>query len=273
MEAIDKVISYKRRDSFYLYLIGDLHLGTVHCAENEIRKKVAEIKDNPNALWIGMGDMAECITPSDKRWDPSALVIPDWVKHDDIAKCQSDKVIEFLSPIKDKCVGLLYGNHEDSIRKRNHDNIHKWICDGLELPNLGYSAFVHFIFRRRGSKEAHLVKGAFTHGTGGARTEGGKINYLTRFMRDFDANIYGYAHTHNIQLHSPDILGTTENLAIKAKGKIGALTGCWFRTYTQGGVASYGEMKVYSPTRIGCPVFIITPDKGMVEAKAPPVMY
>jgi len=234
---------------------------------------VEEIRTNPNALWIGMGDMAECITPRDKRWEPSQLAIPEWVEQDNIAECQRKRVVSTLEPIRDKCVGLLYGNHEDSIRKYNHDNIHKNICDSLELPNLGYSSFVHFIFRRRNSKDAHLVKGAFTHGTGGARTEGGKINYLVRFMRDFDANIYGYAHTHNIQLYSPDILGTYANLKIGAKGKIGALTGCWFRTYTQGVIASYGEMKVYSPTRIGCPVFILTPDKGMVEAKAPPVLY
>ena len=254
-------------------MFGDLHLGTIHCAENDIKRKVEEIRDNPNAMWIGMGDMAECITPRDKRWDPSALAIPKWVEQDDIARSQSKKVVSTLAPIRDKCVGLLYGNHEDSIRRYNHDNIHKWICDDLEVPNLGYSAFVHFIFRRKKSAEAHMVKGAFTHGTGGARTEGGKINYLTRFMRDFDANIYGYAHTHNIQLHSPEILGTSDNLLIRAKGKVGALTGCWFKTYTQGIIASYGEMKVYSPTRIGCPVFIITPNLGIVEAKAPPVIY
>jgi len=271
LEVIEKIIPYRRPDSFPLYLFGDLHLGTIHCAEAEIREKVKEIKDTPNALWIGMGDYAECITPKDYRWEPSQRSIPEWLKQDNIAEGLRKRVVSTLEPIKDKCVGLICGNHEDSFRRAQHDDIQQNICDDLGLPNLGYSCFVHFSFRR--GTESHLVKGHFTHGTGGARTESGKVNYLVRTMAAFDANIYGYAHTHAMQLYSPEILGTTDNMKIKAKGKIGALTGCWFRTYTQGAVASYGEVKVYAPTRIGCPVFIISPDKGMIEARTPPIEW
>lgn len=273
MEVIEKVIPYRRSDRIRLYLFGDTHLGTIHCAEKEVAAQIKEIQDDPLALWVGMGDYAECITPKDKRWEPSQKTIPDWLKQDNIAECLRKRVVSSFEPIKDKCVGLLYGNHEDSFRHYNHDNIHQNVCDDLELPNLGYSCFVHFIFRRKNSAEAHMIKGHFTHGTGGARTEAGKVNYLVRTMSAFDANIYGYAHTHGMQIYSPEILGTSESLKIKAKGKIGALTGCWFRTYTQGAIASYGEVKVYHPTRIGCPVFIISPDKGEIEARTPPIEY
>lgn len=278
MEVLERIIPYRRGDSYYLYLFGDTHLGTVHCAESEIKKQVEEIKANPKALWVGMGDYAECITANDKRWDPSQRAIPNWLEQDNIEACLRKRVVSILEPIKDRCVGLLYGNHEDSFRKQNKANIHKNICEELGVPDLGYSCFVHFIFRRytknpETSPSSHLIKGHFTHGTGGARTESGKINYLVKTMSAFDANIYGYAHTHSMQLYSPEILGTGENLKIKAKGKIGALTGCFFRTYTQGTVASYGEVKVYPPTRIGCPVFIITPNKGTIEARTPPIEY
>jgi len=241
--------------------------------EDEIREKIKEIRENPKAIWVGMGDYSECITPRDPRWDPALECIPDWVEQDNIAECQKKKVVSLFEPIKDKCVGLLCGNHEESIRRYNHDNIQKNICEALGVPNLGYSCFVHFIFRRKNSTEGHLIKGHFTHGTGFARTEGGRVNYLVRTMSAFDANIYGYGHTHGMQLYSPEILGTTDNMKIKAKGKIGALTGCWFSTYTQGVVASYGEVKVYAPTRIGCPVFIISPNKGTIEARTPPIEY
>ena len=273
MQVAKVIIDYKHADRFKLYLFGDIHMGTVHHAEEEALAQVKEIKNDPSAMWIGMGDYAECITPHDKRWDPSAKAVPDWLKQDDIANSQYKHVMELLDPIRSKCVGLIYGNHENSIRVYNHDNIHKWLCDGLGVPNLGYSCFVHFIFRRKKSTEAHLVKGMFTHGTGGARTEGGKINYLVRMMSSFEANLYGYAHTHSIQMYSPEILGTNDNFTITAKGKIGALTGCWFRTYTQGEVASYGEVKVYPPTRIGCPTFTVTPSKGTIEGETPPIMW
>ena len=219
-----------------------------------------------------MGDYAEWITSKDPRWDPSQAVITPWVEQDNIAESQRKWIDKLFEPIKDKCIGLLYGNHEESIRRYNNDNVHKNICDDLGVDNLGYSCFVHLSFRRRNSKEVHRVKCAFTHGTGAARTEGGRINYLVRFMSDFEAQIYGYAHVHHIATYSPDSLVTTDNLMIKSKGKVGALTGCWFRTYTQGEFACYGEQKIYKPTRIGSPRFVINPDKGKIGVEVPAVM-
>ena len=275
MEVKEYILKYKRPDKFKLHLFGDLHLGTVHCAETELIEERNKIRDDPYAIWIGMGDMAECITSHDKRWDPSQRTIPDWLEQDNIEHDLRKKVVSILEPISDKCVGLLYGNHEDSFRKATNNNIHKNICEDLGVDNLGYSCFIHFIFRRWGNQRgtSHMIKGHFTHGTGGARTESGKINYLVRTMSAFDANIYGYAHTHSMQVYSPETLSTSDSLKIRAKGKIGALTGCWFRTYTQGNIASYGEMKAYAPTRIGCPVFEICPDKGTIEAITPPIEY
>ena len=272
MQVKQFIIPYRRDDVFYLYPFGDIHTGTIHCAEAEVRAKRDEILKTPNAYWIGMGDYAEWITSKDTRWDPSQKVVADWVEQDNIAECQRKWIVKLFEPIKDKCIGLMYGNHENSIRRYNNDNVHKNICDDLGVDNLGYSCFIHLTFRRRNSREAHMVKCAFTHGTGAARTEGGRINYLKRFMDAFDAQIYGYGHVHHIATHSPDHLCTTENLMIKSRGKVGALTGCWFRTYTQGVVASYGEEKVYSPTRIGCPRFVINPDKGLIGVEVPAVM-
>lgn len=272
MQVKEVIIPYKYSDKIYLYPLGDIHLGTIHCAEEEIIDKVSEIKNNPTAYWIGMGDYAECITPSDKRWDPSQKVIPDWLKQDDIEDCQRKRVVNVLKPIKDKCIGLLYGNHEDVIRIRNHANIHKHICEDLGADNLGYSCLIHFLFRRKNSNESHLFKGAFTHGNGSARTEGGQLNYLKRFMDDFDAQIYGYAHVHTIKANSPESLSSNDACKIVSKCKVGAITGCWFRTYTQGEVASYGEKKVYKPTRIGCPRFFFLPSKGEIGVDLPSVV-
>jgi len=264
MQVLERIIPYKRSDVFPLYLVGDIHCGTIHCAEDEIRSKVQEIKSNPQALWLGMGDYAEWITPFDKRWDPSQKAVASWLEQDNIAECQRKWIKKLFEPIRKQCIGLLYGNHEESIRHCNHDNVLKNVCDDLELENLGYSCFVDFIFRREGSKEAHQIRGAFTHGTGNARTDSGKVNYLARFMSDFDAQLYGYAHTHTIYMLTPTNLGIDKRDTIEGYSKIGALTGCFFRTYTQGVVASYGEQKVYKPTRIGCPKFNIYPDDGEV---------
>jgi hypothetical protein len=52
---------------------------------------------------------------------------------------------------------------------------------------------------------------------------------------------------------------------IKSKTSQGVVTGCWFRTYSQGITASYGEAKCYPPTEICCAVFIINPNTGEIR--------
>jgi hypothetical protein len=271
LQVKEVMIKYRRSDKFSIYTLGDIHLGTIHCAEHQLKNKINEIKKDPMAYWVGMGDYGDYITPKDKRW--SSGDIAPWVKQDDIGESVRERLRELFEPIKDKCIGLLYGNHEVSYSKQNDGKVHEHICKDLKLDNLGYSCFIHFIFKRIGSTESHLIKGFFTHGNGGARTPGAKLNYLRDVMSSFDANIYGYAHVHDIKVHSPDVLKSTDSLEISAKSKIGALTGCWFRTYTQGKVASYGEVKVYPPSRIGCPKFIICPNQGSISVEIPAIEW
>lgn len=252
--------------------MGDIHGGTIHCVEDHIKRKVGEIKKRPNSLWIGTGDYAEFITPKDKRFDPNLKSIAGWVEPDNIAHCQTEWLTDLFKPIKNKCVGLLYGNHENSIRVFNHDNVIKNLCDEkhLNVTNLGFSCFLRLFFKRENSNETHLVKGAFTHGSSGAITEGAKLMALMRWMKQNEADIYGYAHMHDYMPKSLSRMIINDNGKIKSKVAIGAVTGSWFRTYTQGIVASYGEQKVYPPTEICCAVFTINPNTGFLDVNRSP---
>lgn len=267
METKDFIIPYKRSDAvFSLYCLGDIHAGTVHCVEEHIKRKVDEIKLAKNAYWIGMGDYAEFITPKDKRFDPSLKSIVSWVEPDNIAHCQTDWLITLFKPIQKKCIGLLYGNHENSIRVFNHDNVHKNLCEELQVTNLGFSCFLRLLFRRDGSSESHQIVGAFTHGASNAITEGYKLTVLTRWMKQNEADIYGYGHVHDYIPKSISRMTSVGN-KIKSKVTIGATTGSWFRTYTKGIIASYGELKTYPPTEICCAKFVINPNTGYVDVQ------
>ncbi len=274
MELKDVLIPYKMSDpDFELYALGDIHAGTIHCMENRVQAKVAEIARNKRAKWIGMGDYAEFITPSDPRWDPSQRSIAGWVEPDNIAETQTKWVVNLFKPIKDKCIGLLYGNHEESIRRHNHDNVHKNICDRLGVDNLGFASFIRFYFRRENSKESHMITGVFTHGRTGAITSGAKLNMLLRFMNQFGGKnvlMYAYAHVHDILTTPRPYLTPGENRfgqgELEDQTEWGAMTGSWFRTYTQGIHASYGEQKLYPASTIGCVVFKINPSENRVEA-------
>jgi len=265
MEVIEKIIEYRKSDGEWrLYPIGDTHLGIKNCTENDLQKTVQEISQDKRAIWIGMGDYGEFITPNDKRWD--AQVTADWLKdQDNIAEDQTKYICNLLSPIKDKCIGLLSGNHEDSIRRYLKVNVQKNICERLELNNLGYSCWVRLRFWRKNSNEHHVYKCVFTHGSGWAITPGAKMNRLQRFMNSFDARIYGMGHMHDIITHTIPYLELSDANNIRQKERVGAVTGCWFKTYAQGVASSYGEKRGYPPTSLGCPVFTINPGNDMVR--------
>jgi hypothetical protein len=265
LQVKEITVPYRQaQHEFKLFCLSDIHSGTIHCVEDAIKNKVREIKESPDAMWIGLGDYCEFITPSDKRFDPDSRAIADWVHQDNVAEDETKWIVKLLEPVKSKCVGMLYGNHENAIRTHSHVNVAQNICDRLGVDNLGYSAFVNFKFKRHNSSETHVYTGAFTHGSSGAITEGAKMMALMRFMKAFEADMYGYAHVHD---YIPKSLSrmVVSNGEIKSRSSIGATTGSWFRTYTQGNVSSYGEMKVYPACEIGAACFTIDPTTGIID--------
>lgn len=251
-----------RKDQFRLYPIGDIHCGVIHCAESKIKRAVKQIAEDPFAIWIGMGDYADCIVPSDRRWDVE--IIAEWVERSNIVESQRRWLVELFKPIADKCIGLLSGNHEESVRLRNYQDIHLDICRDLDVKPLGYSCFTKFLFER-GKGNVHQFTGVFQHGSGAAQTEGGKIMRLKKFMDSFDADIYGMAHLHDIKTNVIAQLYVDSGGNIKQKVRVGAITGGWLRTYTEGLPPSYAEKKGYPPTVLGCPHYVITPDKQHLQ--------
>jgi len=270
LQVKDIIINYRAANpEIKLYLFGDLHAGTIHCVEKEVKRKVEEIKNSKNTYWLGMGDYAEFIIPKDKRFDPNLKSIAEWVEPDNLGHCQTKWLTELFTPIKNKCVGLLYGNHENSIRVYNHENVQQNLCDALGVDNVGYSCFIRFHFQRENSTERHLITGAFTHGASGAMTEGAKLMALMRWMKSMDADIYGYAHLHDYLEKSLSKLtvidSSNDGGKIKSRVSSGVTTGSWFRTYTQGIQASYGETRCYPPTEICCAMFTINPNTGNAQ--------
>lgn len=252
-----RILVKSKKHEYTLHPLGDIHAGVVFCAEKKIKERVQEIKDDPRALWVGMGDYVEAISPNDRRWDVG--VISPWVEQTNVVESQRKWIKNLFEPIKDKCIGLLTGNHEEVCRLHNYQDIHLDLCRDLGVMNLGYSCFVRLLFER--STSVFAVTCHFEHGAGGAQTEGGKIMRLTKGMLGFEADIYGMGHLHDIKINTISRLHLTDSLKIKRRVKVGAITGCWFIPYIESEYPSYAELKGYSPSNIGAPVFVIHPYK------------
>ena len=105
-----------RMDWFYIYPLGDVHIGAHNCAENQFRRIVNMIRTDPRAYWVGGGDYLDSIILQDsQRFDPG--VLPAWMltggsekirkKIKDMVAAQKERFCTIVEPIKDRCMGLV----------------------------------------------------------------------------------------------------------------------------------------------------------------------
>lgn len=171
---------------FTLYPIGDFHYGSRQCDLKFIEKLINEIKENPEAKWVSMGDLIENAIIGSKS-DVYLQTIPP--------KEQVDAIISLLEPIKKQGLFLILGNHESRTMRVVGQQPEEIISYALRIPVAGYSACAVFDLVK-----AHTPKSFscyFHHGAGGGYTPGGKVNAASklRFIAPTaDATFSGHSH-------------------------------------------------------------------------------
>jgi len=265
-----------RSDTFTVWNLSDLHLLNAACAEKELKCDIKRIAEDPYAFWFGGGDYADFIGYDDgKRFDPDC--VSERLKISDLGqlgKKSVEVVYEWLSPIKEKCLGLLLGNHEKRYQcHKQQEDLHGWLCTAMGVQNLRYCAFVDVVFVRNcGRKPPEIVSAApgdkhcetfrffLHHGAGFATTPGGKLNRLIQFMTSFDADVYMVGHVHDRTAKRLTALGADATCgALRDRGRVGVISGSYLKCYHEG-TTSYGEMRGYTPTSLGASWVQITPN-------------
>ncbi|HUU98827.1 MAG TPA: metallophosphoesterase [Phycisphaerae bacterium] len=281
MEAAGKrYIAYgSRSDELSLWCLGDEHIGSPACDFDRLQATVDRIRDDPNAFWLNTGDNAEYISPRDKRFDPTAFD-PD-IKVVDLGrlgKYFTDRVADLYRPIRHKCLGMGFGNHEDKYQlTKEQQDLHSWLCCELDVPNLGYSALFDVVFVRVPKVKAPtLMAGSpgnpndtanrwpvrvYTHhGSGAARTEGGKMNRLVEFMKSFEADLFFVGHVHDkVGKRVVQIGANAACDKLTERVKLGMICGSFLKTFAQG-MTTYGEKKAYRPVPLGAVCARVRPD-------------
>lgn len=145
-----------------------------------------------------MGDYAECINYTDKRFDPTTIDPYYLAELSNAVPRQIETIKELFDPIMDKCIGLLRGNHEETIRLRYHYDVMYEFWKRWKVPILGDIAWVVLRFvhdcETKGKKPTSVFKMIATHGNVGGRTAGYKLNRMEHMTRYYDADIYLMGH-------------------------------------------------------------------------------
>lgn len=170
---------------FDLYPLGDWHFGSRQCNEEFIKEVVNQIAENDNAYWCGMGDFMENAVVGSKSDVYTQLMPP---------KEQMEYIVKLLTPIKDKGLFLIAGNHESRTHRLVGLTPEEYISYQLGVPFKGYSCFAVFQLK---SKAPNSFSCYFHHNYGGGYTHGGKVNRadaLRKITPTADAIFCGHFH-------------------------------------------------------------------------------
>ena len=240
------------RQEWRLYFIGDIHYSHLGCDRRALNGDIKEVAATPNAYWFGMGDYDEYITFTDPRFDPEAFdkdTKVDFLKM--MGEKQTRKIVDVLEPIKDKCIGIVEGNHELEYGKRNDYDPAVGVAKGLNTKFLSYEALTRiYVSGPDGRKRYSIV--VFTHhGWGGGMTEGAALNRLAGLVKEWDADIYVTGHNHKMVSAISPRLGINTSGKYYSRSVVLITSGTYLKT-KQVGIQGYEVKKGGKPTPIGC---------------------
>ena len=158
MELLQKIVPVNHN----LFMGGDTHLGNSHVSDtgyatllNMLQSEYAGCSAN---YMLHMGDMLESILVNDPRYRPDNC--KDEYKDTKFPTVfkQLDDSTRMFSPVSNKMVALIKGNHEDHLWMIG--NITAQLCHRLKVPYGSFSCKITFVDKRG----RMLYKGFFEHG-------------------------------------------------------------------------------------------------------------
>lgn len=259
-------------DKYFIEGIGDFHIGNIGADKDKIIERVNYIKDDSRRYGIVMGDLADCITVSDKRWDLKTY--DPYLEEPDK---QYEWVIDALEPIKHKIIGVHTGNHDETLRKKialqlrassmsesyiaeESDWVQK-VCNRLNVSYLGYSAFTRLTFEEPNKKNRKVqFKIYSTHGSVSGGRTGNALNKLEDMVKSYNADIYLMGHTHKFANDKQVFLDVAQRgNKLRKRTRILSNTGGFLDGYIPDQF-SYVESKNLQPSRTGTITVSITPE-------------
>lgn len=266
------------QSTWRLHHLTDLHVGAKGHARAALEQRIAEIADDPYALWVGGGDYGDLINASDKRFQAGM--------HPDEYHSVLGRIVDFsleecgklLSPIKDKCIALGDGNHERTIGIRYHRGFTAELARSLDLDRfvLGYRGWISLGFAL--GKRRQAVKIFQYHGWSAGRLKGRKALQSERDLGSWDADIFlvGHDHQPDARIWYTQTLRTVGGAYLPVnRPRVAINGGCWVggpevereRTgddpLSSSHDAQWAVTKNFRPEGVGGPVLDIHVDMGM----------
>jgi len=239
-----------RTDGFTLYNLSDIHRGARAHDEKMLLRDVAIIRDDPNALWASPGDFIDGILPGDKRWRACETSKKNLLDPENYLRGETNDLCEILGPIADKCIGIVRGNHENTIAKRYYYSVCDALQDRIGLPYLGGKGFIRLVFTRGRASNVFTVH--LAHGTGGGTSPTASLNMLSKQMLRFGSDITLMGHTHAKAVWTPEFMDVSRRESLKTirNKRVGTVAGSYLLGFADG-EDTYADDAGFQPTDQG----------------------
>ncbi len=235
-----------------MFGVGDVHRASKGSDDGELTKCVEEVRETEHSVWVNTGDNAESIPKSDRRFDQDSLKPRFAMNINRMGQMESDELVEVFTPIQDKLLGIIEGNHEDAYRKNFNMDMTWELCKRLNVPHLSSQALIRLTITWGKGGHTSNIDIFVTHGFGGGRKWGSKIQKISDISASIRADIYMMGHLHSqaafkeIELSLP----MKGKLKLIAKERLGILVPSFYRTYAEG-MDNYASKMLYPPSVIG----------------------
>ncbi len=249
-------------ENIELHALSDLHLGDGMSDWFHIKNLLKHIEETPNAYCILGGDLMDTAIASSVGDTYGANLSP----MEQLKQC-----VNLFEPLAKagKILCILHGNHENRIYKSDGIDITALMADQLGLRDK-YSPTTALLFIRFGKHRAadkqHGRKVAYTvyvtHGSGGGRKEGGKINRLADLAQIVDADIYICGHT-----HLPAIFRCGYYRTSMANSSIQMVSKLFVNTAAALNYGGYGDVQAFKPSAKENPIIYLNGTKHEAMAK------
>lgn len=170
--------------------LADLHVGDENSDKKLIKKLINEVKNNENRYAVLVGDLMNTGISNSK----SDVYVETLKPSEQLAKCY-----DLLSPISDKILAVVPGNHEERITRSVGVDMTGLLAAELGIPHL-YSDSSALVILRFGNDVYQSKPITYSiyinHGHGGGRRVGGKLNSLQDLAGVIDADCFICGHTH-----------------------------------------------------------------------------
>ena len=183
----------KTLETVELLVLADYHYADPHSDHDAIKRDIDYVATHENAYCVLAGDLMNCAIKSSVSDTYGDTLSP----MDELTVC-----MDLLGPIAHKIVGIVGGNHEARHYKTNGVDMTRILARQLGIEDK-YSQDTAMVFLRFGGDKGNdhhhrpiLYTIYLTHGTGGGRKEGGKVQRLVDLSSICDADIYVMGHTH-----------------------------------------------------------------------------